>query len=218
MSIHADLPATQFWSPGDQVLIRFRRLGPVSYVNPVTVVHDGPDHTALYLRPGTPVKRRAMPDGTPVPRDMPYAEAACVPHKIGDGIWRHTHVLLILHADEPYDMRLHWNEGDWAFRGWYVNLQDPVRRVPTGFDTADHVLDLDVTPEGAWSWKDEHEMAEAIRIGRFSQDEADTIRAAGEAVIPIIEARQWPFDGSLIDWRPDPEWPIPTVPPHWNQD
>ncbi len=218
MSIHAVAHATRYWSPGDQALIRFRRLGSVSYVNPVTVVHDGPDYTALYLRPGTPVKRRAMPDGTPIPRDLPYAEAARVPHRIGDGIWRHYHILLIFREGDSNDMRLHWNEGDWAFRGWYVNLQDPVRRVPTGFDTADHVLDLDVTPEGDWSWKDEHELAEAIRIGRFSQAEADTIRAAGESVIPSIEARQWPFDGSLVDWRPDPSWPIPAIPPTWNDD
>lgn len=141
-----------------------------------------------------------------------------MPHNIGDGTWRHYHVLLILREGDPCDMRLHWNETDWAFRGWYVNLQDPVKRVPTGFDTADHVLDLQVTPDGAWSWKDEDEMAEAIRIGRFSQVEANVIRSAGEGVIPDIEARRWPFDGSLIDWRPDPAWPLPTMPPTWNDD
>jgi len=208
--------ADRFWKPGDQILLRFRRRGPVSYVNPVTVVHDGPDHTALYLRPGTPVKRRAMPDGTPVPRELPYAEAARVPHKIGDGAWRWNHVLAIIREGDAYSIGLFWSEEGWAFRGWYVNLQDPVRRVPTGFHTADHVLDLQVTPDGAWSWKDEDEMAEAIRIGRFSQAEAEAIRAAGEAVIPRIEARRWPFDGSLVDWRPDPAWPMPTMPPTWD--
>lgn len=62
-------------------------------------------------------------------------------------------------------------------------------RAPTGFDTADHVLDVQVAPDGTPSWKDEHELAEAIRIGRFSQPEAAAIRAAGDAVIPDIDAR-----------------------------
>jgi len=87
-----------------------------------------------------------------------------------------------------------------------------VRRVPAGFDTADHVLDLQVAPDMTWSWKDEHEMAEAIRIGRFSQAEARAIRSAGERVIPVIEARQWPFDGSLVGWRPDPADPQDATP------
>jgi hypothetical protein len=28
-----------------------------------------------------------------------------------------------------------------AFSGWYVNLQDPLRPAPLGFDTRDHLLD-----------------------------------------------------------------------------
>lgn len=207
----------RFWNMGDQVLIRYRR-GPTSPAYPVTVVHDGPDHTALYLRPGTPVRRRVRPDGSPIPRDLPYAEAVNIPQRLGLGVWEHNHALVIVRPGDAYDIRLFWAEADWAFRGWYVNLQDPVRRVPTGLDTADHVLDVQVAPDGSWSWKDEHELAEAIRIGRFSQPEADAIRAAGESVIPDIEARRWPFDGSLIDWRPDPAWPVPTIPPAWNDD
>lgn len=213
-----DAPVTPLWKPGDQVLIRFRRRGPVSYANPVTVVHDGPDHTALYLRPGTPVKHRVLPDGTPIPRDMPYAQRATMPVLVGDGIWQWNHVLWLVRPGEAYSVGLFWGEADWAFRGWYVDLQDPVRRVPTGFDTADHVLDIQVAPDGVWSWKDEHEMAEAVRIGHFSQAEAGVIRTAGEAVISTIEARRWPFDRSLIDWRPDPAWPMPTMPLSWNDE
>lgn len=209
-------PPIRYWKVGDQVLIRYRG-GPTSPAYPVTVVHDGPDYTALYLRPGTPVRRRVLPDGSPIPRNLPYAEAINVPHRVGHGMWDHNHALVITRPGDAFDIRLFWAELDWAFRGWYVNLQDPARRVPTGFDTADHVLDLQVTTGGAWSWKDEHEMAEAIRIGRFNQAEAGAIRAAGERVIPDIEARRWPFDDSLIDWRPNPDWPIPTGPPNWTE-
>jgi predicted RNA-binding protein associated with RNAse of E/G family len=33
-----------------------------------------------------------------------------------------------------------------AFAGWYVNLQEPLRRTGSGFDTVDLVLDLVVAP------------------------------------------------------------------------
>jgi hypothetical protein len=211
------LSPVRHWQQGDRILLRYRRLGPVSYALPVTVVGDEPGRTILYLRPGTPIKRRVTPDGAPIPRDIPYAEQARIPFFVGDGVWTTNHALIIVQAGDAFDIRLFWNE-DWTFRGWYVNLQDPVRRVPTGFDTADHVLDIAVAPDRSWRWKDEHELAEAVRIGRFSPDEAAAIRATGEAVIPRIEAGAWPFEDSLSGWRPDPAWPIPEVPATWNED
>jgi hypothetical protein len=208
-----DPPRT--WQPGKQILLRYRRLGPVSFTYPVTVVRDDPGQTTLYLRPGTPMKRRVMPDGTPIPRELPYAERSRLPHVVGDGTWTTHHVLIEIRPGDPFDIRHFWGE-DWSFRGWYVNLQQPVARVGAGFDTADHLLDLWVDPDGSWRWKDEHELAEAVRIGRFSAGEAATIRLAGESVIPLIESRQPPFDGSLTAWRPDSVWPVPTVPEAWN--
>ena len=205
------------WQPGDQILYRYRRLRPVSYALPVTVVGDDPGQAMLYLRPGTPIKRRVTPDGSPIPRDIPYADQAHIPFLVGDGTWTVNHALILVRPDDAFDIRLFWHE-DWTFRGWYVNLQDPVRRVTTGLDTADHILDIAVAPDRSWRWKDEHELADAIRIGRFKPDEAAAIRAAGERVIPRIEAGAWPFDDSLTGWRPDPAWPVPELPPNWNAD
>jgi hypothetical protein len=203
------------WHSGDQILLRHRRLGPVSYAWPVTVVSDASERTLLYLRPGTPIKRRVMPDGMPFDRQLPYREAYLVPLRVGDGTWTTHHVLIEVRPGDAFDIRHFWAE-DWSFRGWYVNLQQPVARVRTGFDTADHVLDIWVDPDGTWRWKDEHEMAEAVRIGRFGTEEAATIRQAGESVIPRIETRQPPFDGSLVSWRPDPAWSLPSLPGNWN--
>ena len=122
---------------------------------------------------------------------------------IGDAIWTTHHVLVVVCPGDAFDIRLFWQE-DWPFRGWYVNLQDPVRRVPTGFDTADHILDLAIGPDRAWAWKDEDELADAVRIGRFSPREAAAVRATGERLIPRIEHGDWPFDDALTGWRPDP--------------
>jgi hypothetical protein len=206
------------WKPGDTALLRYRRMGPVTYALPTTVVADAPGLTMLYLRPGTPIKRRVLADGQPIPRHLPYVEQAAFPVIVGDGIWTANHALILVRPGDAHDIRLFWSEHDWIFRGWYVNLQRPVRRVSVGFDTADHVLDLFVEPEGAWHWKDEDELAAAVGIGRFTPDDAAAIRAEGECVVRRIDARAWPFDAPYERWRPDPTWSMPAMPADWNSD
>lgn len=207
-----------YWTAGDIALLRYRRRGPVTYALPTTVVGDNGQVTMLYLRPGTPVKRRVLADGSPIPRDMSYAERAVLPVIVGYGHWSANHALILVKPGDAYDIRLFWSEHDWTFRGWYVNLQRPVRRVSVGFDTADHVLDLVVEPDGAWRWKDEDELAAAVEIGRFTAEEAAAMRAEGERVIERIDSRAWPFDAGYEHWRPDPSWPIPAMPDDWGRD
>jgi hypothetical protein len=190
----------------------------VTYALPTTAVEDSEDLTVLYLRPGTPIKRRILPNAQPIPRDIPYREQVALPVLVGDGTWTTNHALILVRPGDAHDIRLFWSEHDWTFRGWYVNLQRPVRRVRVGFDTADHVLDIFVAPDGTWHWKDEDELAAAIEIGRFTPDEAAAIRAEGERVIRRIEARAWPFDAGYEHWRLDPAWPIPSMPDDWNGD
>lgn len=63
---------------------------------------------------------------------------------------------------------------------WYVNLQDPLRRVGAGFRTMDHLLDLLVSSDlRSWEWKDEAEFEFARRAGVFSPSRAAEIRAVG---------------------------------------
>ena len=211
----SDVP--RIWHPGDHILLRYRRRGPVSFAYPVTVVRDDPGETVLYLRPGTPIKRRVMPDGSPDPARPAVCRSGQCPPLVGDGTWHTNHALILVRPGDAFDIRLYWTE-HWSFRGWYVNLQQPVRRVRTGFDTADHVLDLWVDPDGAWSWKDEHEMAEAVRIGRFSAEEAAAIRSGWRVGHPVIESRHPPFDGSLDLLAARPRLAVPSVPPTWNDD
>jgi hypothetical protein len=199
-------------------MLRYCRLEPVTFAMPVRVIEDGPELTTLYLAAGTPMKARAMPDGTPVPRDMPYLGRQKLPIAIADRVWTTNDALILARPDEAHDIRLFWDADSGAFKGCYVNLQDPLRRVGVGFDTADHVLDVVVEPDGRWRWKYEDEFATAVEIGRFSESEATAIRAEGERVIADIEARRWPFDAGYEHWRPDPAWEIPAIPDTWDHD
>lgn len=109
-----------------------------------------------------------------------------------------------------------WRALDWSFLAWYVNLQAPLARTAIGFDTEDHVLDLVIEPDLlSWEWKDEEELADAIRVGRFTESEAAEIRAEGRRALDALAARAWPFGRGWEEWRPDPDWPLPQLRSDW---
>ena len=112
--------------------------------------------------------------------------------------------LLVIPRDAPYSV--------WPFRlepigellGWYCNLQQPLVRTERGFDTDDWTLDIWASADlSSWKWKDEDELAFGEQVGRFRADDVVKIRAAGAAVIELIERRDAIFD----EWR---EWSAPA--------
>ncbi len=127
-----------------------------------------------------------------------------------DFAWQKHHVLWLQRLDRPHSLGLFWNES-WDFRGWYVNLQEPVRRSLLGFDTRDQALDITVAPDGTWAWKDEDHLAFLVEHGAFTAEEAAVIRAEGERVV-----EEWPFPTGWENWRPDPAWAVPTLPEGWD--
>lgn len=92
----------------------------------------------------------------------------------------------------------------------HVNLQDPFRLDEHGYATEDHALDVVVEPDGSWRWKDEDELADAVRAGRVDEAAA---RAEGERV--LAEA---PFPTGWEGYRPDPDWPVPELPAGWDSE
>jgi len=102
-----------------------------------------------------------------------------------------------------------WDES-WRFAGWYVNLQETVRRTALGFDTCDLALDVEVEPDGTWAWKDEDDFAEAQALGVLDEAEAAAVRAESELV---ISEQPWPTGWE--DWRPDRSWSPLSLPDGW---
>jgi hypothetical protein len=190
--------------PGDPVLWRQVLQCRVRWAMPHTLVALEDDRVALYCRRGNRGKR---------PRH------AFVEHEeqlrtgeweIGDWTWTSNHVLRLTPFDRAHSVDLFWTER-WEFRGWYVNLQEPLRPWAEGFDSRDQALDITVEPDGTWSWKDEHHLDRLTAIGLFTPVEAAAIRAEGRRV---IAERPWPtgWEG----WRPDPGWAAPALPDGWD--
>jgi hypothetical protein len=112
---------------------------------------------------------------------------------------------------------------DGGFANWYVNLERPAVRWDdgdvAGIDTVDYDLDLVIEPDRSWRWKDEQEFVDHLAVPDvYWVDDEAAVRAAGERVVKLVEAGEFPFDGTGCDFRPDPAWPVlPTLPPGWDR-
>jgi hypothetical protein len=105
-----------------------------------------------------------------------------------------------------------WDAASGEFQGWYGNLEAAAVRwddqVTSGFDTADHALDLWIDAAGSPAWKDLDEFEQ--RTGHplyWNAAQAEEIRAAGDNLIEIAKSAHFPFDGTWTDFRPNPDWP-----------
>ena len=199
------MPDGARWEPGDQVLLREVTVGKIWTVRPVTVVEDSPELIALYLAPGTVCKQ---------PRSL-----------VGERIRLRTDDWLLVDDPAPWGtLRLHipgTAHDVWAPKlyqeprldYWYVNLQEPLRRTPLGFDFMDQVLDVIISLDLAeWHLKDEDELEEAVARGILTTEEARAIRAEGERAIQRALAGLPPFEDRWTRWSPPAEWSVPPSP------
>ncbi len=209
-----------YWQPGAQVLWRYRGNGPeyreqVHIARPVTVVRDDPEVLAVWMAPGTWCVKPVLADGTAVHRE-PLATRYRKPRVTQIERWWGTGVLKLARPEEPWSVWLFWEAG-WRFKNWYVNLEEPRRRWEGGVDSEDHFLDISVNPDRSWDWRDEDEFAQAQADGLVGAELAGRVREAGARAVRLIEEWGWPFREHWQDWRPDPAWPVPTLPEDWDR-
>lgn len=205
------------WNPGDQILFRFIRNRPADLILPVTVVHDGDDYTAWYIATGTEMKGQATAEGRKLTRDTPFLERERAIGGLADFTWRTNNALVLFKPGWLSAISLFWRAETGEFVGYYGNIQAPLTRTPRGFDSADYLLDVVIDPDLVTRWKDEDEWEEARAHGMMESDLLDAVRAEGERIIAMAAAREWPFDGSLTEWRPNSSWPIPALPADWDE-
>jgi hypothetical protein len=175
---------------------------------PLRVVHDGDDHRSFFFVPGTAWKND--------PRDHGEVRFLDGPWELEDLV-RDRPVLSFEFPDRAYAVLLTWSPA-WDFEGFYVNLQTPLRPWALGFDYEDHFLDVLIPPgRGDFTWKDEEELAEAVRRGFVTADEAREIRLAGEQAAARVLGGEPPFDRDWTSWRPDPRWEPAALPDGWDR-
>jgi hypothetical protein len=156
----------------------------------------------LWFATGSPWRTIGAADGRTF-RDVPFKDWGRVEHKLHDGRWSGD-VLMLHPPGAAYSVWMFFTDG--RFANWYVNLERPGMRWENadglvGLDTIDYDLDIVAAPDRTWRWKDEA-----------------AVRTSGAEVVKLIEAGDFPFDGTRTDFRPDPRWTVPTaIPAGWDR-
>jgi uncharacterized protein DUF402 len=189
---------------GNPVLLRSIYRDAVRWCWPHHYAGEWDGRRALYVQPGAQGKlvKRALDGG--------YLEYWASGKPSFDWTWHGAHVLRFMRPGDRHTVEVWWDL-DWKLQGWYVNLQAPLVVRGSFYDTTDHALDIVVEPDGAWSWKDEDDLAEMVARGLLTQGEADDVRAEGERV---VAERPWPTGWE--SWRPPEEWKPLPLPEDWH--
>lgn len=165
----------------------------VRYFQPAAIVSDTPGYLMLFTPVGAPIWNGNH-------------------HRVYRG---DMSMLSILYPDRNYNVVLFWN-ADWTFSSYYVNIALPMqwdgelcsfvdldldvllvtedsRRIPGNYDKPDvYVLDR-------------NEYEERKVLYNYPPEIMERSEAALLEVLRQIESRAFPFDDSLLDWRPDPD-------------
>ncbi|WP_213454569.1 DUF402 domain-containing protein [Rhizomonospora bruguierae] len=209
------------FTPGEVILHRNVRRGRIAWVRPARVVSDDERGLLVWVARGTTVVNEAYHDGRFL-RELPFIEWARGPHRPVVGEWAGPGVLKLMPPDAAHSVWWFRDDTD-RFTAWYVNLEEPAVRWSdpggaTGVDMVDQDLDIVVRPDRTWEWKDEDEFTERLaHPGQYWVADEAAVRAEGERVVKLIEAGDFPFDGTWTDFHPDPAWPTPPLVPGWDR-
>jgi uncharacterized protein len=180
-------------------------------VKPVTVVEDSDTQIVLWLPLDTPSKRPILLNHIPgTPRRWIDGQ-----WRLEDSVWRWSELLIIIKPNQHRATWIRWSR-EREFQGSYINLQSRLVRTRLDFDFRDHQLDILVDPNREWRWKDEDELNICVEDGRFTHQQAQSIREEGLLGIKDIEQALTPFSESWEDWFPDETLSHPTLPTDWN--
>lgn len=207
------------WQPGE-VIVRREVLGLGAFAAPdpappwwgrawqaipVVVVEDEPDEPVTYIPPGA---KLGFADGRwPTPDGLhPWH---------GRTHWQGHGCLMVQRTDESHAVWHFWTGPERTFACWYINLQAAFVRTSIGYDTQDHELDIVVSPDGSWVFKDLEVLDERVEEGRFTAELVASVRDLGDRLgAELTDGKQW-WDRRWAAWEPDPSWDRPSLVEGW---
>lgn len=201
---------SNFKSAGESATLRFVE-SKVFGAYPTIVVQDSAELIILYMPAGACGKNV---DHKPTTSELFSADKI----DIIDFQWKRTDVLMLIVPGEAFSTYIMWKTGTKDLECWYINLQEPIRRTPIGFDTMDNMLDVVVSPDmSEWRWKDDDEFTAAEKIGFYSAEKAREIWAEGERAAQLITKERRDLYKKWELWQPNPEWELPILSPDWQE-
>ena len=208
----------QLRQPGEIVALRGMLHQQPWYIQSTLVVKDSPQETALLLLPGAEC---AAPSGYIHQKHGDqghwdrWMEILNATWQLEKYRWRTNRFLILLEPGKFYATIYIWNHASNLFQGYYINFQLPFERSQSGFDTFDLELDILIDPTLQWQWKDLAEYQSGIQLGIITPEWVRGIEQAQVGLFECLSKRQYPLDGSWVNWQPDPAWQAPNLPSGW---
>jgi len=204
------------WKSGDVIVWRGIYRNQVWHAQPVIVVKDTPEEMCVTLLPGTEcVAPEGYLDGKDsAKRRWSFKEKDW---KLENYAWRSNRLLILLEPDTYYSTMFFWRADSNDFLLYYINFQLPFQRSHCGIDTLDLDLDLIIYPDFSFRWKDEDDYQKAIDHEVIMPEWTQAIEIAKNEIFNKLEKRQYPYDGSWLNWMPDPNWLPPKLPENWDK-
>jgi hypothetical protein len=178
---------------------------------PCRVVEDRDDLVALFIAAGSRYKagpKKTAAEKRRLPRTrLPPDEY----------VWRNDTLRLMI-PGRSHSVSVSWQTqaGARAVLKYFVNMEEPFRRTAVGFDTQDHTIDIEVTPQLAWRWRDEQELANHVAEGFYTDELAEAARLEGKQTIAAIQRLEHPCTRGWSEWTPPPEWQVPSFVAGWD--
>jgi protein associated with RNAse G/E len=205
------------WKPNDVIAWRGIFKNRIWHAHSTIVVKDTLSESALALLPGAECITdeeyiRYMNGETAVKRRWDYIDKDWVLQGFS---WHTNRLLILVEPEKYYSTILFWNDKSNEFLCYYINFQLPIKRSRFGMDTLDLDLDLIVNPDLKIEWKDVNEYQKGIETGIILPEWVSGIERSKQEVLDKITNREYPFDQSWLDWKPDPSWAPPKFPESW---
>ena len=204
------------WKYGDVILWRGIFNNRVWHVQPTIVVKDSADELVLTLLPRTEcIAEESYPNGKK--QGKRWWDFKNTDWNLAKYAWHTNRLLILLEKEKYYSAMFFWNNDTSKFLYYYINFQLPYKRNYGGIDTLDLDLDIVINPDFSFEWKDEEDYQTAIDHGLIIPEWVQGIDSAKPEIFDRIEKRQYPFDGSWLEWEPDPNWEPPKLPENWDK-
>jgi Protein of unknown function (DUF402) len=204
------------WKPGDIITWRGIYRNRIWHAQPTIVIQDSLEEIVLALLRGTEcMAEESYPqrkkDGN---RRWNYKDKDW---HLETYTWQTNRLLSILDPGKYYSTMFFWDHDSNNFLCYYINFQLPFQRRPYGIDTLDLDLDLIISPDFSYEWKDVDDYQKAIEHEVIFPEWIEGIEVAKQEIFKKLEKSQYPFDGSWLNWLPDPNWSPPTLPENWDK-
>ena len=190
------------WQRGEVIVHREIWRGTPWLATPVIVLEDSPELLATYIPEEMPFAFPPSADGRPHPWS-------------GRGHWEGHGVVVLRRPGEAYSVWHFWDGPDRTFAGWYLNLEEPIRRTALGYDAQDLELDVWIPVGERWRFKDEDMVGQRVHEGRYTAEQATAIYALGREIGAMLDRGERWWDDRWSSFEPDPTWRAPSLPRGW---